>query len=166
MTTHRPSTAAQGGLSRVEGRGTEALRFLRTFELGAAAPRCVVIVAMAIAIGLSAACGPNEPLAVAAIQTGKSLNSDNSIGTHSTSFRPQDTMYVSVLTGARGAGTITVRWKLGAQVIHEVTREVSYNDQAATDFRFEAADRFPVGTYTIEVLLDGKAVGERTVRVE
>ena len=115
---------------------------------------------------LALACGPSEPLTVSAIQTGKSLNSDNSIATHSTSFRPTETMYVSVLTSARGAGTITVRWKLGGRVINEATREVSYNDQAATDFRFQAADAFPVGTYTIEVVLDGKPVGERTVRVE
>ena len=123
---------------------------------------CLVAIMTVFAVG----CGPDEPLTVSAIQTGKSLNSDNSIATHSTSFRPTDTMYVSVLTGARGAGTITVRWRLGGRVINEVTREVSYNDQAATDFRFEAADAFPVGSYTIEVELDGKPVGERTVRVE
>lgn len=111
-------------------------------------------------------CGPNEPLTVTAIQTGKSLNSDESIATHAASFRPTDTMYVSVLTGARGAGAITVRWKLGGRVINEATREVSYNDQAATAFRFQAADAFPVGSYTIEVLLDGQLVEERTVRVE
>jgi hypothetical protein len=122
-----------------------------------------LLIALAL---LLTACGPNEPLTVSAIQTGKSLNSDDSIATHSASFRPTDTMYVAVLTGARGAGTITVRWKLGASVVHEVTREVQYNDQAATDFRFQAADAFPVGAYTIEVLLDGKPVGERTVRVE
>jgi hypothetical protein len=123
-------------------------------------------VIIAVAAFLSTACGPSEPLNVSTIQTGKSLNSDNSIATHSASFRPKDTMYVAVLTGARGAGTITVRWKLGSTVVHELTREVAYNDQAATDFRFQAADAFPVGTYTIEVLLDGKPVGERTVRVE
>lgn len=68
--------------------------------------RCLLVVLAAM---LAAACGPSEPLTVAAIQTGKSLNSDDSIATHSTSFRPNDPMYVSVLTSARGAGTITVR---------------------------------------------------------
>jgi len=115
---------------------------------------------------LVAACGPNEPLKVSAVQTGKSLNSDNSIAVHAATFRPKDTMYVAVLTDARGAGKITVRWKLGSQVLQELTREVSYNDQAATDFRFQAADGFPAGTYTIEVLLDGQSVNTTTVRVE
>ena len=123
-------------------------------------------VAAALLTAALYACGPNEPLTVTAIQTGKSLNSDNSVGTHAASFRPKDTMYVAVLTGARGAGTITVRWRLGSQVIHEATREVAYNDQSATDFRFQAADGFPPGEYTIDVLLDGKPVGTRSVRVD
>ena len=165
IATHRPSTDAQGGLRNVEGRSTSASGGYSLHRC-AAAPRCGIMVFAAL-LGLAGAGGGrNGPLEVTTIQTGKSLNSDNSIGIHSASFRPQDTMYVSVLTSARGAGTITARWKLGGQVIHELTREVSYNDQAATDFRFEAADGFPVGAYTIEVLLDGKPVGERTVRVE
>jgi hypothetical protein len=127
--------------------------------------RGFVVISIAAAM-LVAACRPSEPLTVAAIQTGKSLNSDNSVATHSTSFRSTDTMYVSVLTAARGTGTIVVRWTFGGQMIHEVTKKVSYNDQAATDFRFQAADGFPVGAYMVEVLLDGKPVGERTVRVE
>ena len=92
--------------------------------------------------------------------------SDNSIAVHAATFRPKDTMYVSVLTSARGSGTIAVRWKLGSQVLQELTREVSYNDQAATDFRFQAADGFPPATYTIEVLLDGQVANTTTVRVE
>lgn len=115
---------------------------------------------------LLTACRPSEPLMVQTIQTGKSLNSDNSIAQHAASFRPQDTMYVSVLTSARGSGTLTVRWIYSTRVLHEVTREVSYYDAAATDFRFEAADGFPPGEYRIEVLLDGQSVGTRSVRVE
>lgn len=115
---------------------------------------------------LVTACGPSEPLMISAVQTGKSLNSDNSIAVHAATFRPKDTMYVSVLTTARGSGTLAVRWKLGSQVLQELTREVSYNDQAATDFRFQAADGFPPATYTIEVLLDGQVANTTTVRVE
>jgi hypothetical protein len=124
------------------------------------------ILAIAVASALVSGCKPSEPLHVMAIQTGKSLNSDNSVATHAASFRPKDTMYVSVLTDARGSGTITTRWSLGGRVINEVKKDVSYNDAAATDFRFQAADGFPVGEYTIEVLVDGMSVGTRRVRVE
>ena len=65
---------------------------------------------------------------------------------------------MSVLTNGRGAGTITVKWSFAGQKLHEVSRKVSYNDQAATDFRFQAADDFPIGDYTIEVIVDGKSL--------
>lgn len=126
-----------------------------------------VIAALAIVAALAqCACGPSEPLNVVGIQTGKSLNSDHSVGIHAASFHPDDTMYVSVLSNGRGKGTITVRWSLGGQVLQTLTKKVSYNDQAATDFRFQAADGFPVGDYSIEVLVDGKTIETRRVKVE
>lgn len=124
-----------------------------------------VIRILCLLLGI-AACGPSEPLNVVAIQTGKSLNTDHSVGNHATSFRPKDTMYVSVLSNGRGAGTLTVKWSFAGRVVHEVTKKVSYNDQAATDFRFQAADDFPIGDYTVEVILDGKSIETRRVKVE
>ena len=129
-------------------------------------PRFAAAMAVALVAALLAACTPSEPLNVTAVQTGKSLNSDNSVATHTTTFSPKDTMYVAVLTDARGSGTIVVRWSLGGRVINEVTKDVSYNDQAATEFHFQAADGFPVGEYTVDVLLDGMSVGTRRVRVQ
>ena len=119
-----------------------------------------------VVAALCAACGPSEPLNVVGVQTGKSLNSDHSVGVHAASFRPSDKMYVSVLSVGRGKGTITVKWSLGGQVINTMTKKVSYNGQAATDFRFEAADEFPVGDYTIDVSVDGKTIETRRVKVE
>jgi len=115
---------------------------------------------------LLAACGPSEPLNVVGIQTGKSLNSDHSVGTHAATFHPNDPMYVSVLNVGRGKGTITVKWTFGGRVLQTLTKKVSYNGQAATDFRFVAADGFPVGDYMIDVIVDGKTIESRRVKVE
>lgn len=123
--------------------------------------RWIVVIALFVA-----ACGPSEPLNVVGIQTGKSLNTDHSVGIHAASFHPDDTMYVSVLSNGRGKGTITVKWTLGGTVLQTLTKKVSYNDQAATDFRFQAADGFPVGDYAIDVIVDGKAFETRRVKVE
>jgi hypothetical protein len=124
-------------------------------------------IAAAVFVALcTVACGPSEPLNVVGIQTGKSLNTDHSVGLHAASFHPNDTMYVSVLSNGRGKGTITVKWTLGGQVLQTLTKKVSYNDQAATDFRFQAADGFPVGDYSIEVIVDGKTIETRRVKVE
>jgi len=125
--------------------------------------RQVLLIAL-IAAGLGA-CKPSEPLVVQTIQTGRSLNSDNSVGTHTTRFKPTDTMYVAVLTG-RGSGTIEVRWSVGGRVINEVKKDVSTIEPAATAFRFQTADGFRVGDYVAEVFIDGKSVGTRNLRVE
>ena len=126
--------------------------------------RKVVLIAIAAA-SLLTGCKPSEPLVVQTIQTGRSLNSDNSVGTHTTRFKPTDTMYVAVLTG-RGSGTIEARWSIGGRVINEAKKDVSTIEPAATAFRFQAADGFRVGDYTVEIFVDGKSVGTRNLRVE
>lgn len=114
-----------------------------------------------------AACRPSSPLNVSNIQTGRSLNSDNSVGNHTTRFRPNDTMYVAVLTDGPGSGTISARWLYSGRLVSEETREVSYRDSAATEFHIENSSGFPVGSsYAVEILVDGKPVGTRNLRVE
>ena len=65
-----------------------------------------LLATLVAAVLLLAACGPSEPLNVVGIQTGKSLNSDHSVGTHAATFHTNDPMYVSVLNVGRGKGTI------------------------------------------------------------
>jgi len=120
----------------------------------------------AIVAASLAACRPSEPLNVTTIQTGKSLNSDNSVATHTTRFTPKDAMYVAALTSGRGSGIIEARWSVGGRVIHEAKKDVSYIEPAATAFRFEAADGFRVGNYVVEVFVDGTSVGTRNLKVE
>ena len=78
------------------------------------------------------ACRPSGPLQLESIQTGKSLNADNSVGHHTTRFKPDDTMFAAVLTDGPGSGSIGARWKYAGRVVSEETREVSYRDHAAT----------------------------------
>ena len=54
-----------------------------------------------------AGCKPNTPLRVSTIQAGRTLNSDRSIGQHTTRFKPDDTIHVAVLTDGPGAGAGT-----------------------------------------------------------
>jgi hypothetical protein len=82
----------------------------------------------------ASACSPSEPLRVDTIQLGRSLNSDNSVGIHTTRFGPHDTIYLSLLSEEPGYGTITVRWILNGLVVNESSRDVSYNGPGATVF--------------------------------
>jgi hypothetical protein len=121
---------------------------------------------IALALVLVVACQPRAPLKVSTIQTGRSLNSDNSVGGHTTRFRAQDTMYVSVLTEGAGAGTLTARWTYVGRLVSEDSRRVSYADSAATEFHIKNSSGFPPGDYAVEILLDGKPVETRSLRVE
>jgi hypothetical protein len=115
---------------------------------------------------VTAGCRPSGPLRVTTIQTGKSLNSDKSVGSHTTRFRPDDTMFASVLTDGPGSGTIGVRWRYAGRLVSEETKDVSYRDHAATEFHIQNSSGFPAGEYTVEILVDGQPFATRSLRVE
>lgn len=121
--------------------------------------RAVVLVACL------AGCGSSH-LRVTEIKLGRSLNPDSTIADHTTSFAPNDTIYVSVSTAGIGSGTISVRWTYGGRVLDEPKKKVSYRDIAATDFSLRSVAGFPAGQYSAEVFLDGQSVGTRTFRVD
>jgi hypothetical protein len=112
------------------------------------------------------ACRPGGPLQLQTIQTGKSLNSDNSVGTLTTRFRPDDTMFVSILTKGPGAGKLGAKWTYAGRSVSEDARDVSYRDSAATEFHIKNSGGFPAGDYAVEVFIDGKSVGMRALKVE
>jgi len=113
-------------------------------------------------------CTSNEPLRVVQIQLGRSLNADSTIAVPAFTFRPHDTVFLSVMTAGRGSGTVSVRWTYAGHVIDEPKKQVrfAYKDSAATDFRLESAMGFPPGEYTAEVFIDGQSAGTKKFRVE
>jgi hypothetical protein len=122
-----------------------------------------VLMAAAIAV-LSTGCSTG-PLELANIQVGRSLNQDRSIASITTTFKPGETVYVSVQTKAAGKGTIGVRWKYGAQVVDEPTKPVDYDGPASTEFHLQNSGGFPEGDYSVDVLIDGQQVGTRAFKV-
>jgi hypothetical protein len=112
------------------------------------------------------ACGPSGPLRVTTIQLGRSLNPDNSVASHTTAFKPNETIYVSILTAESGTGTFKARWTYAGRLIDEPTKTVSYKGAAATEFHLQGAGGVPPGEYSVEILLDDKSVGSRAFRVD
>jgi hypothetical protein len=123
------------------------------------------ILAILLAAAVAASACSREPLKVTNIQVGRSLNSDHSVGAHTAQFKPTDTIYVAVLTGASGAGKISARWTYAGRPVSEETKDVSYQGEAATEFHIQNSGGFPAGDYKVEVLLDGQSVGIRDFRV-
>lgn len=124
--------------------------------------RLAVCLALAAAV---AGCGVGT-LKVTGIQTGRTLNSDNSVGTQGTTFKPSETIYVAVLTDGTGRATIGVKFSHLGRVVAEPEKKVSYRGAAATEFHLDYAGGIPAGEYDIEAFFEGQSVGMRKVRVE
>lgn len=125
--------------------------------------RFLPAIAFSCALLASACTGPLE---LSDIQLGRSVNADNSVGTPTTFFKPNDTVYVAIHTTARGKGTIGVRWRYRDRVIDEPTKQVSTDGTDATEFHLQNSGGFPLGDYSVDVFIDGKPVGTRTFKVE
>ena len=123
---------------------------------------CMALVVLSL---VAAGCS-RGPLKMSAIQMGRALNSDKSIATHVTRFKPDQTVYVSVLTEGPGSGEIGAKWTFGGRVISEEQKSVSYTQSAATEFHIAYAGGFPPGEYQVELSIDGQTAESRTFRIE
>jgi hypothetical protein len=139
-------------------------RLVHTYNRTMFRRRIVVPLGLVLIAGLLA-CRSNDPLQAETIQVGRSLNPDNSVADHASTFTRSDTVYVAVLTTAAGSGTIGVKWSYRGRVIDEPQRQVSYREAAATSFHLVNSGGFPPGNYSVEVFIDGKSVGSRTFSV-
>jgi hypothetical protein len=120
--------------------------------------RLTTVFMIALLLG---ACGPSGTLTVKTVQLGRSLNSDKSVGSHATRFKPDETVYASVLTDSPGSGTLSAKWTFRGATIREEQKKVSYREPAATEFHINYAGGFPPGDYRVDLELDGKPVGNR-----
>jgi hypothetical protein len=120
--------------------------------------RLAVFLAAAL---LTVSCAPSNPLTVTDVQLGRSINSDDSVGAFTNRFRPEETVYVAALTGGPGTSTITARWTYNGRTVSEQSKEVSYREPAATEFHIQYAGGFPLGSYRVEILVDGMTAATR-----
>ena len=68
---------------------------------------CVVAVLLSSCV---AGCSSGPPLRVTTIQLGRAVNEDHTVASFTTTFTPDQTVYLSVLTTGVGSGTISARW--------------------------------------------------------
>jgi hypothetical protein len=121
---------------------------------------------IALLMVLASACGGRDPIRATGIQLGRSINPDGTVGGHTTRFKPNDTIYASVLTTGSGSATISARWTYAGRVVGEPRRQVRYRGDAATEFHIQNNAGFPVGDHSVELFVDGVSVGARNFRVE
>jgi len=107
----------------------------------------------------------DAPLALANIQTGRSLNPDRSIASITTLFKPSETIYVSVQTTGSAPGSIGVKWSYQGRVIDEPVKQVDYDGPNSTEFQLQNSGGFPEGDYTVDIFINGAQVGSRSFKV-
>jgi len=123
-------------------------------------------IAAIVTVLLMSTVGCRPALHVSTLQVGRSLNADRTVAIHTTRFKPDDTIYASVLTDRTGSSTILARWSYAGRVVVETQKQVSYKGAAATEFHFESAGGFPEGDYKVDILVDGQPVASRDFRVQ
>jgi hypothetical protein len=123
-------------------------------------------VRLALIALIASLAGCASDLRVTAIQLGRSVNADNTVASHTTTFKPSETVYVSVHTAGSGSGTLSVRWSYAGRVVGEPKKEISYRGAAATEFHLQNAGGFPPGDYSVEAFLNGQSAGVKEFRVE
>lgn len=122
-------------------------------------------VAFALVVVMVAGCGSQDPFRVATVQLGRSLNADKTVARHTTTFTPDETIYLSIITAGNGSGTLQVRWWLADRLVSERKAPVSSRDETVTSFHLQSTGPFPLGSYRAEILLDGKPVETRAFHV-
>jgi len=139
------------------------------------------ILALTLAAVLSAACtrssenpgttgttGTGVGVRVSQVDMGRSLNADKTINDNTDSFKPNDTIYASIVTeGTAATATLKARWTYQeGQVVNESTQTIAPTGNARTEFHISKPDGWPTGKYKLEVFLNGSSAATRDVEVE
>ncbi|MGK2962170.1 MAG: hypothetical protein ACSLFK_08495 [Gemmatimonadaceae bacterium] len=106
-------------------------------------------------------------LRVDEIETGKSLDTDKSIGNETDDFGVRDTIYVAVETNGVGSGTLAARFTFqDGQVVEEASQSIAPTGDAWHEFHIQKATAWPAGNYKVEVTLDGVPAGSKDFSVK
>ena len=139
------------------------------------------LLALTLAAVLSAACtkssenpgatgtsGTSAGVRVSHIDMGRSLTADKTINDKTDSFKPNDTIYASIVTeGSAATAALKARWTYhDGQVVNESTQTIAPTGDARTEFHISKPDGWPTGKYKLEVFLNGSSAGTKDVEVE
>lgn len=101
------------------------------------------------------------------IEIGRAIGPDKAVTAHAGSFGPTDTVYTSVVTeGKAPTATLAARWTYRGALLEETEQRIAPNGTVISEFHVFNPAGWSPGEYRVEILLDGRAVGDRTFRVD
>jgi hypothetical protein len=101
------------------------------------------------------------------VEVGRALDMDKRISDKTDSFKPTDTIYVSVTTeGSSPGATLAAHWTYqDGQVVKHDETSVAPSGKANTEFHISKPSGWPEGDYKVEVMLDGASAGTKSFKV-
>lgn len=121
---------------------------------------------------MAAPAPPPAPVgvSVSAVTLGKAVGADKKVTAATDTFAKGDTIHAAVDTTGTGTATLTAKWtftKDGKTVpVKEDTATIAPTGPATTEFHISKPDGWPVGTYQVEVQIDGKPAGSKPFKVQ
>jgi hypothetical protein len=108
-----------------------------------------------------------DPIRVASIELGRSIGADNRVIEATEEFLINDTIFASVeLIGTADEATLKARWtRASGQLVDETVRTVAPNGETVAEFHLAQPTGWARGQYRVEILLDGKRVGQKEFEV-
>jgi hypothetical protein len=106
-------------------------------------------------------------LKVSDVEVGRAVDADMRISDKTDSFKPADTIYVSVGTeGSSPGASLAAHWTYqDGQVVKHDETSVAPSGPAHTEFHISKPSGWPAGDYKVEVLLNGASAGTKSFKV-
>jgi len=109
---------------------------------------------------------PPAPATVTSVELGNAVDDQNRVSTPASEFATTDTIYASVGTEGESAAKLAARWTFGeGQLVRNTEADVAAGPQVIA-FDIHHPEGWPVGTYKLEVSLDGTVVETREFSVK
>ena len=107
---------------------------------------------------------------VSSVSLGKAVGADKKVTAATDTFAKGDTIYASVDTTGSGSATLAARWtytKDGKTVpVKDDTATISATGPATSEFHISKPDGWPLGTYQVDITVDGKPAGTKSFKVQ
>ena len=144
----------------------------------------ILVLSLAAAMALSA-CGKAEdappagsamvastsgastaPVSVIAVDLGSTVGADKNVEAVGESFAPTDHIYATVATSGVGEAKLGVKWtSASGQTVKEDGKAITGTGRDMTTFEADQPSGWAVGSYKLEVTLNGTAAVSKTFAV-
>lgn len=109
----------------------------------------------------------SDPLRIIDIEIGRAIGPDNRVTEPTEEFRPDDTIYATVvMLGTAESATLKAKWiEASGTLLDQTVRTVSPSGETVAEFHMVRPRGWEKGKYRVEILLDGVEVGREEFQV-